>query len=67
MNPIFFNLEKSDKTKDRAHSFIQITDTEVHNGLGIWTTCLRDYIKNEQPAFLIHTGDICYEYSCKCC
>lgn len=60
-----FYLEKNDKTKNRAHSFVQITDTEVHNGLGIWTTYLRDYIKNEQPAFLMHTGDICYEYGMK--
>lgn len=60
-----FTLTKSDKTLSKTHSFLQITDTEVHNGLGIWTTYLRDYIKNEQPAFLIHTGDICYEHGMK--
>ena len=47
--------------EDRKRSFIQITDTEVTGGVGRWVTDLQQYIKNEQPAFLIHTGDICYE------
>lgn len=57
-----FILEENEMTKAVEHSFIQITDTEIHNsGTGIWTTYLKNYIQNEKPAFLIHTGDICYE------
>lgn len=44
------------------HHFLQITDTEIFNR-GVderWTSYLRDYIAAERPAFLIHTGDICY-------
>lgn len=61
-----FSLRVNDKTKNREHSFIQITDTEIHGtGVGIWASYLRDYIHNEQPAFLIHTGDICYDNGLK--
>ena len=56
-----FIVTESERTKTREHSFIQITDTEVTGGVGRWITDLQQYIKNEQPAFLIHTGDICYE------
>lgn len=54
-------MTESERTKGREHSFIHITDTEVTGGMGRWVTDLQQYIKNEQPAFLIHTGDICYE------
>ena len=54
-------MTESERTKTREHSFIHITDTEVTGGVGRWVTDLQQYIKNEQPAFLIHTGDICYE------
>lgn len=56
-----FLLAESERTKSKAHSFIQITDTEVTGGMGRWVTDLKEYINNEKPAFLIHTGDICYE------
>ena len=56
-----FIVTESERTKTREHSFIHITDTEVTGGVGRWVTDLQQYIKNEQPAFLIHTGDICYE------
>lgn len=56
-----FLLTESERTKPAAHSFVQITDTEVTGGLGRWVTDLHQYIHNEKPAFLIHTGDICYE------
>lgn len=56
-----FILTESERTKSQEHSFIQITDTEVTGGLGRWVTDLKNYISNEKPAFLIHTGDICYE------
>ncbi len=56
-----FLLTESERTKSKEHSFVQITDTEVTGGMGRWVTDLQQYIKNEKPAFLIHTGDICYE------
>lgn len=56
-----FLLKESKRTQTKEHSFIQITDTEVTGGLGRWVTNLKYYIGNEKPAFLIHTGDICYE------
>ncbi len=56
-----FFLTESLRTRSASHSFIQITDTEVMEGLGRWVTDLKQYIINEQPSFLIHTGDICYE------
>ena len=56
-----FILTESERTKPREHSFVQITDTEVTGGMGRWVTDLQQYIHNEKPAFLIHTGDICYE------
>ena len=56
-----FLLTPSKRTGGGAHSFVQITDTEVTGGMGRWTTDLQRYIQNEKTAFLIHTGDICYE------
>lgn len=56
-----FLLTESERTQLREHSFVQITDTEVTGGMGRWVTDLQQYVKNEKPAFLIHTGDICYE------
>ena len=57
-----FDLQKSDIAEGSAHSFLQISDTEIgENGVGEWINYLKDISKNEKPAFLIHTGDICYE------
>lgn len=56
-----FLLSENERTKSKEHSFLHITDTEVTGGLGRWVTDLKNYINNEKPAFLIHTGDICYE------
>lgn len=44
------------------HSFIQVTDTEISKTEGneAWTDDLRRYAAAEHPAFIIHTGDICY-------
>lgn len=59
-----FLLEKHERSAAKDHSFLHITDTEI-SGRGAsenWVGGLRDYIKNQQEvAFLIHTGDICYE------
>lgn len=60
-----FLLTESERTQEKEHSFIQITDTEVMGGLGRWVTDLKQYINTEKPAFLIHTGDICYESGLK--
>ena len=56
-----FTLEKSDIEKGQAHSFIQISDTEIgEKGVGEWIDFIKDEINEMNPAFLIHTGDICY-------
>lgn len=56
-----FTLEKSDIEKGQAHSFIQISDTEIgEKGVGEWIDFIIDTINEKNPAFLIHTGDICY-------
>lgn len=56
-----FLLTPDDRTKADTHSFIQISDTEVNEkGVGNWIDTLRDSVQETQPAFLIHTGDICY-------
>lgn len=49
--------------KKGAHRFIHISDTEIFNTTGndIWVENLRQYAANEEAAFIIHTGDICYE------
>ncbi len=62
-----FVLTKSERTAQDDHSFIQIADTEIHNrGVASdWTRYLREYIVNEHIAFLVHTGDICYENGLK--
>lgn len=48
---------------DGSHKFIQITDTEIFNTIDQerWANNVRDYAQNENIAFVIHTGDICYE------
>lgn len=57
-----FDLQKSDIAEGSTHSFLQISDTEIgENGVGEWINYLKDIAENEKPAFLIHTGDICYE------
>ena len=56
-----FDLEKSSIAAGEAHSFLQISDTEIgEDGVGEWVNYLKDIAENEIPAFLIHTGDICY-------
>lgn len=61
-----FDLQKSDIAAGEAHRFLQISDTEVgEKGVGEWKNYLKDIIDEEKPAFLIHTGDICYEAGLK--
>lgn len=57
-----FNLGKDEGTLAENHSFIQISDTEVgKDGVGEWKDYLKEMADTENAAFLIHTGDICYE------
>lgn len=50
------------------HKFIQISDTEIggKQGHDKWLNNLREYASNENVAFIVHTGDICYEAGLKC-
>lgn len=61
-----FSLNKSDITAQADHSFLQISDTEIgENGTGEWLDTVKELVKENKPAFLIHTGDICYEAGLK--
>ena len=53
--------------KDGSHKFIQISDTEIFNEPDFtpWRDDLKDYISSTKPAFLVHTGDICYDRGLK--
>lgn len=56
-----FYLDKLD-VDQTGHSFLQISDTEVGaSGVGDWIEDVKAKVESQQPAFLIHTGDICYE------
>lgn len=57
-----FLLDKSEKTAQEDHSFLQISDTEIGaGGVGAWIDHVRETVQETDPVFLIHTGDICYE------
>lgn len=48
------------------HTFLQVSDSEVgESGVGSWIDNVRKTVAEEQPAFVIHTGDICYEQGLK--
>lgn len=48
---------------DGSHRFIHLSDTEIStkDGNEIWSRQLCEYADNEKIAFIVHTGDICYE------
>lgn len=61
-----FILNRSQLTAKEEHCFLQISDTEIgENGAGEWLENLKSIVKENSPAFLIHTGDICYEAGLK--
>lgn len=61
-----FTLDRSELTAQENHCFVQISDTEIgEKGTGDWLDDIRDVINENDPAFLIHTGDICYEAGLK--
>lgn len=49
--------------RNGAHSYIHISDTEIFNTSDNerWVENLRAFAHKQQPAFIMHTGDICYE------
>lgn len=53
--------------KDGRHHFIQISDTEIFNTQGHedWVNNLKEYADIHKTAFIVHTGDICYENGLK--
>lgn len=57
-----FTLNKSEATAQENHTFIQISDSEIgEDGVGEWINYLKALVADNKPAFLMHTGDICYE------
>jgi len=57
---VSYNFPMIPTEKRENFSFIHISDTETYDSTS-WVRMLRDYASNQQPAFLMHTGDICYE------
>lgn len=49
--------------KGGTHRFVQISDTEIREIVehDDWVQNVRSYAANENVAFVVHTGDICYE------
>ena len=61
-----FCFEKSKINKGASHCFIQVSDTEIGPKSDLsWINEVRETVNKKNPAFLIHTGDICYEYGLK--
>lgn len=60
----YFALRPYPKSRaDKPHRFIHISDSEVFNTEGheCWRDELRRYADTEDVAFIVHTGDICYD------
>ena len=56
-----FYLDKVDKDMTN-HSFLQVTDTEIGaEGAGEFVGEIKQTAQDEGVAFIMHTGDICYE------
>ena len=56
-----FVLEKSDKDYT-DHTFLQVADSEVGSGgVGEWIENVKAAAEDTGAAFIMHTGDICYE------
>lgn len=57
-----FTLTPSERTAQDNYSFLQISDTEIgENGIGDWLEDIQATVQEHEPAFLVHTGDLCYE------
>lgn len=57
-----FKLTKQQKDMT-DHTFVHLTDTEIGaNGVGEkWMGKVKEIVATEEPAFIVQTGDICYE------
>lgn len=59
-------VENVSVSDGRNHSFMQISDTEIgEGGVGEWINFIKNTVDENKPAFIIHTGDICYEAGLK--
>lgn len=56
-----FGLVPFPASGNKKVRFLQLADTETGYDFG-WIAPIRDYAANEDVSFIIHTGDICYEY-----
>ncbi|NLD64790.1 MAG: PQQ-binding-like beta-propeller repeat protein [Bacteroidales bacterium] len=56
-----FGLVPFRTSENKTVRHLQLTDTETGTDYG-WIGPIRDYSANEDISFIIHTGDICYEY-----
>lgn len=44
---------------DAGHCFLHISDTEITEGCAPWLSFVKRCVREEQPGFLLHNGDIC--------
>lgn len=57
-----FTLTKDERMAQENHSFVQIADSEIGSGgTGAWLDHVKKMVNDENAAFVVHTGDICYE------
>ena len=60
-----FTLEKLDEDLT-DHTFLQVSDSEVgEDGVGDWIENVKEAAVDSSAAFIMHTGDICYEAGLK--
>lgn len=60
-----FTLEKLDEELT-DHTFLQVSDSEVgEDGVGDWIENVKEAAVDSGAAFIMHTGDICYEAGLK--
>ena len=61
-----FKLTPNAGMGQEKHSFIQVADSEIgEDGVGPWIDSIHTMVEEQHPAFIIHTGDICYEAGLK--
>lgn len=61
-----FKLTPNAGMGQEKHSFIQVADSEIgEDGVGPWIDSIHAMVEEQRPAFIIHTGDICYEAGLK--
>lgn len=55
-----FGVQPVAKASSTAAKFVRLADTETYQ-FNNWITDAKEYARNENADFMIHTGDICYE------